>query len=253
MSNPTPSPLSASCQRDDALERANWVRHERRLLREKIRRLAPPDGAALAARVLINPPAFAQTMTVARLLTAVHGVGKPRAKEIAGQRVTRRLGAVSARERERIAAECQRRAAHLKTLNVTVRTDRDQALRALECANRVRIARARSLGELAEAASRANAAFRAAALISNPKRPVELDGLTVKAVVEAIPRVHTSTARPFMRRLALSDSTTLGMLSRSRAITVATALIENYGQGHDAVLLATGDVTGDAGRELLAA
>ena len=102
-----------------------------------------------------------------------------------------------------------------------------QALRALAAADKVRLARARALREIAQAPTTAAGAWRAAALI-NASRPGELDGLPVKAVLEAVPGVHQRATRQIMRPLALTDGTRLEMLSRSRSAQVATALINRH-------------------------
>jgi hypothetical protein len=104
---------------------------------------------------------------------------------------------------------------------------------ALNEGNQVRCGRAQALREVTCAPTRANGAFRAAAILTSEKRPAELDGLAVQLVIEAIPRVQAHTARQLLGPLKISDTTTLGMLSRSRAVTVASALVERYGRGHE--------------------
>jgi ribosomal protein S13 len=233
MGSPTISPASTLHQRTRALKLANDVRRRRRELRDKIRRLEPHDGARLAARVLLHPPAYARTMTVTRLLTAVHGYGKSRAKEVAGRRAfDRQLGRLSEGERARIAKECCARAAHRKRVRMAAHPDREQAMRSIADANRVRLARSGALRAIADAPNRANAAFRAAGLITSTTRESDLDGLTVKAVLEAIPGIQTFKARQLLGPLKINDGATLGMLSRPRAASIASALIERYGQGY---------------------
>ena len=51
MSNATITPAAIARQRHNGLQNANRVRHQRRLLRGRIARLTPPDGAAMAGRV----------------------------------------------------------------------------------------------------------------------------------------------------------------------------------------------------------
>jgi hypothetical protein len=228
MSNATITPAAIARQRHNGLQKANRVRTQRRVLRERIADRAPLDGAKLVTKVLLEPPDYAQTMTVERLLRAVHGVGSVRAKAIAGPRNTSVLRALSTRDRVRIAVACQRGTAHLKHWRQSSTGNPNQARRALDDANRVRLLRAQTLRAISSAPEPTAGAWRAAALINNPARPVELNGLTVKAVLEAIPRVESFTARRIMRPLALTDSTRLEMLSRSRSAQVATALINRH-------------------------
>lgn len=240
MSGLTTNPTDRVYQRDDALHKANQVRHARKLLRSRIAQQEPRDGAKLAAQILLHPPQYAQTMTVERLLTAIHSFGSVRAKAIAGSCNARTLRGVSTHDRVRLAVACQRDAAHLKRWNPAPVSNADQARRALDDANRVRIFRAQTLREIKHAPDANAGAWRAAALINNPTRPVELDGLTVKAVLEAIPRVEAATARKIMRPLALADSTRLEMLSRSRSTQVATALLNRQSRLHAATRVADG-------------
>jgi hypothetical protein len=222
-------------QRRDALDRANRVRRRRRHLRDTIARATPATGASLAAGVLLAPPGYAQTMTVTRLLTAIHGFGKSRAKGTAGRHAhNNQLGALSGPERARIAAETQRVAAHLtRRVEAPQRRNRAQAMDAINDANQVRFRRSRALREVASAPSRGSGAFRAAAILTSAQRPAELDGLAVQAVIEAIPRVQEASARRLLGPLKVSDTTTLAMLSRARAVTVASVLIARYGRGYE--------------------
>jgi ribosomal protein S13 len=225
MSNNTASPGGPERQCDRALQKANRVRTQRRLLRERIAHRAPLDGAKLAAKVLLHPPDYAQTMTVERLLTAIHGIGTVRAKAIAGPRSKSVLRALSTHDRVRFAVACQRHAAHLKHWQQSTTTNPKQSMRALDDANRVRLLRAQTLRVISNAPDAVTGTWRAAALINNPTRPAELDGLTVKAVLETIPGIEAATARKIMAPLTLSDSTRLEMLSRPRSAQLAAALI----------------------------
>jgi hypothetical protein len=230
MSNPRTSQAVAR-QREDSLHKANHVRHQRRLLRERIARLAPPDGAALAARVLTHPPGHALGMSVERLLTAISSFGPVHASEVAGAASLTALGRLTGHERAEIASACQRRAAHLRGRRaIAPAPRREQALQALADADRVRLARAQALRLIAQAPTTVTGAWRAAALIRNSNRPQELDGLTIKAVLTAIPDVGGTCAQAVMEPLALSDRTRLAMLSPSRATRVAAAVIGRYGR-----------------------
>jgi hypothetical protein len=228
----TRSPEAIALQREEGLAKANLIRTQRRQLRQQIARLTPLEGAALAGRVLLEPPEFALSMTVSRLLTAVNGIGPARAKTIAGAHKTSPLVGLSHSERALIAGECERRAATLNGWQRRSRRspDRPQAMRALAGADRVRLSRAGALRAITQTPGAGLAAWRAATLINDSKRPRELDGLTVKAVLEAIPRVGDHGARALIGELALSDSTQLFMLSRSRAARIAAALITRHGR-----------------------
>jgi hypothetical protein len=228
MSISTITPTTLSHQRAHALARANRVRHQRRLLRERIARLVPPDGAAMAESVLLRPPDFALTMTVERLLSAVQGFGSVRVRAIARAHEESPLGALADEERAAIASACQDTAASLRGRRRIGRHDPTQALRALAGADRVRLARVNALRKIAQAPTSATGAWRAAALINSSSRLAELDGLALKAIVEAIPGVRKSTAWEIMQPLSLSDSTRLSMLSRTRAASIASALISRY-------------------------
>jgi ribosomal protein S13 len=229
MNNPTVNPAAVAHQREQRLQKASHVRHQRRLLRERIAALAPPDGAALAGRVLLHPPDYTLTMTVTRLLTAINGFGSVRAREIAGTHHTSPLGKLDDHERTAITSACRRRAAHLHGWQGPTQPPKpEQALRALARADQVRLERVRALRTIAQAPTTATGAWRAAALIVQTRRPEELDGLTVTAVLEAIPRVHAGIARQITTSLDLADSTRLGMLSRTRSTSVASTLIRRY-------------------------
>lgn len=228
MSNATITPAAIARQRQHGLQKANGVRHQRRLLRGRIARLTPPDGAAMAGRVLLHPPHYAQTMTVERLLTAIHGFGPVRAKAIAGTGSTSVLRELCTDDRVSIAVACKDHAAHLKHWHQSTTINANQSRQALDDANRVRLCRVQTLRGISAAPDALTGAWRAAALINNPRRHVELDGLTVKAVLEAIPGIETAIARKIMRPLALTDSVRLEMLSRSRSAQVATALINRH-------------------------
>lgn len=232
MGTTTRSPEAIALQRDERLAKANLIRTQRRLLRQQIAGLTPPDGAAVAGRVLLEPPEFALSMTVARLLTAVSGIGPVRVKAIAGTHKTSPLVGLSHSERVLIAGECERCAAGLngwqrRSCRIL---DRPQAMRALTDADRVRLSRAGALRLIAQTPGTGLATWRAAALINNSTRPPELDGLTVKAVLEAIPRVGDHGAQALIDELSMSDSTQLSMLSRSRSAQVAAAVIVRYGR-----------------------
>jgi hypothetical protein len=228
----TRSAASAVRQREEHLAKANLVRRRRRLLRQRIAALEPPAGAALVARVLLAPPEFAQRMSVGRLLTATTGVGAVRAKAIAGAATTRPLGSFSNQERASIASACTRRVASLEGLGRRrpQQHERSQAMRALASADRIRLARAGALRMITQTPGTGLAAWRAASLINATARPVELDGLTVKAVLEAIPGVGERAAGALLGELALTESTQLLMLSRSRATRAAGVLIARHGR-----------------------
>jgi hypothetical protein len=211
--------------RQHALEKANRIRRKCRRLRERIAELPPSDGAALVAKVLLDPPEFTASLKIARLLRAIHGFGAVRAQKIAGPRARTSIGELSYRERVRIAAECVRRSESLSRRKPTPAPQRAASERALLGANQVRIARAQELGEIALARDPVQGAFRAGKLIISTTRPEPLDGLTVLAVLEAVPRMGDRAARKFMARLNVGDRTELWMLSRSRAVALATALI----------------------------
>jgi hypothetical protein len=211
-------------EREARLRKANLVRERRRELRERIAGLAPPDGAALVASTLLEVPDYTRSMRVGRLLRAINGFGEDRARKTAGAHTTSQLGQLSISKRAAIAEECEFRAAHLKT-HRGPQSDPELALQALAAADRVRLARAHALTQIAKAPTSTLGAWRAAALISNGARPTDLGGLTVRAVLEAIPGVHTEIARKIMEPLALTDTSRLEMLSRVRASRVAVDLI----------------------------
>jgi hypothetical protein len=217
-------------QRTAALAQANRVRHRRRLLRQRIARRDPPQGAALACATLLHPPDYARTMTVERLLTAINAFGSVRAKAIAGQHQRAALDALDAEDRARIAARCQQAAANLAARHRHGPVDHEQAMRALAGADRVRLARACALRAIARAPGRGTAAWRAAVLISASSRSPELQGLTVHAVVEAIPKVGETATRRLLEELQLSGGVRLEMLSRARAARIAATVLARYGQ-----------------------
>jgi hypothetical protein len=221
--------LEVERQRSDALARANRIRSKCRDLREHIAEMEPNQGAALVARVLLNPPAFAAKLKTARLLQAIHGFGAVRAQKIAGDRARVPIGQLSYRERVRIAAQCVRRAEGLRRRTPPPAPTREVSEVALFGANQVRIARAKELREIAAARGSTQGLFRAAKLLNATQHPPGLDKLTVLALLEAVPGIGTSAARKFLRKHDVGERIELWMLSPSRALTLATALIAEQG------------------------
>ena len=218
-----------------ALEHANAVRVARRDARERIKCLPPVTGAHLAKQIMLEPPEWANGMSLDRLLSAIRGFGDARIKQVAGGAAKVPLSQLGDVVRAAIASECARDAEHLSERRRSPIPDIGgripQAQQALAEANRVRLARARALARIAQAPSRVIGTFRAAGLIGNSRRGNEFDRLAVKKVLAAIPDVGVTGAGALMAELGILESTQLGMLSEARSRQIAVAVRQQYGAG----------------------
>lgn len=215
-------------QRTAALAQANHTRSQCKRLREEINAQPPREGAILVARVLLKPPQFLANMKTGRLLLAIHGIGAKRAREIARLRLATPIGALSIHERVRIAAETVRRCEHMVRKQPPRTPAPEVSARALLDANQIRFARSGACHDISRARDPLQGAFRAAKLIIASDRAVELDGLSVLAVLEAVPGMGNKRARRVLEQLHVGISIELRALSRPRAVALASALIAQY-------------------------
>lgn len=227
-------------KRMTALGHATAVRVARRDARERIKRLPPITGAHLAKQIMLEPPEWANSMSLDRLLSAIRGFGDVRIKQVAGGAAKVPLSQLGDVVRAAIANECAWDAEHLSERRRSplphIEQRIPQAQEALAEANRVRLARARKLAHIAQAPNRVIGAFRAAGLIGNSRRGDEFDRLAVKKVLVAIPDVNVTRASALMAELGILESTQLGMLSEIRARQIAVATRGRYGAGRFGVI-----------------
>jgi hypothetical protein len=219
--------------RMDALGHANAVRVARCDARERIKRLPPLSGARFAEQIMLEPPEWANNMSLERLLGAIRGFGDVRIKQVAAGAATAQLGQLSYAVRAAIASECVRNAERLsegrRSPRPHIEQRTSQAQEALAEANRVRLARVQALAHIAQAPNRVIGAFRAAGLIGNSRRGNEFDRVAVKKVLAAIPEVSATRVDELIAELGILESTQLGMLSETRSRQIAVVVRQRYG------------------------
>ncbi len=220
--------FSRRCSVQELNRRSAEIRTRRAHLKRQLKALPPATGAALVKGILLKPPVWAQTMSVHTLICAIHGFGPDRARKILTANQARAsIASLEAAERARVAAACERAAAHLRKRKAPP-VDPRQAAEALRRAQHVRLARAHTLAEIAQAPDTGRGAVRAAALIATTTRPCELDALRVRRVLGAIPGISLNRATTLMARVALGEAATLRALSSPRASALTRALLERY-------------------------
>jgi hypothetical protein len=218
----TTIPPNPDVQRRKSLYKANAVRRRRRDTRAAIKQLAPPIGAQAACEILLGVPDWAASMSVARLLRAVNGIGSVRAARIAGVNANTPLSRLDSTARAVIARRTVRAAAPLRkrggALPAPLPVNRyAQAQEALQSANRIRFACADELRYIADPEDLQQRAARAADLIADSARGSDLDGLPLGKILEAAFGRRDRSAARIILALRLRSTTQLGMLSTSRA------------------------------------
>jgi ribosomal protein S13 len=229
-------PFAVRRQQAAALAKGNGYRSQRAELRRESKRRTPSVGAERVRAILLAPPECMATITVERLIRSIHGFGAVKATQIAGRSKSKRLCDLRDSERARIADECTRRAADMVMRALPTAPNPTQASHALQTATRVRLARVEARREIT---GDSDPAARAAALIADPGRDPDLDGMTVQSVLEAIPRVGETRTRKILGMLAMNAATTLAGLSPARAkqlATIVTLASEPRVEAHPAVI-----------------
>jgi hypothetical protein len=218
----TTIPPNPDVQRRKALDKANAVRRRRYDTRAAIEQLAPPNGAQAACEILLGVPDWAASMSVARLLRTVNGIGGVRAARIAGVNANKPLSRLDSTARAAIARRTVRVAATLRKRGGALPTPLPvnryaQAQEALQTANRIRLACAGELRYIAEPKDLQKRAARAANLIADSARGSDLDGLPLGKILEAAFGRRDRSAARILLALRLRSTTQLGMLSKGRA------------------------------------
>jgi hypothetical protein len=202
------------------------IRTRRAHLKRGLQALPPATGATLVKGILLKPPTWAQTMSVETLIRAINGFGPERTRKILTATQARAsIASLEGPECVRLAAACERDAAHMHKRRCAAPVDHRQAAEALRRAQHVRLTRAHTLAEIAQAPDTRGGAVRAVALIATTTRPSELEDLRVRSVLEAIPGISINRANKLMDSLALGETATLRVLSSPRANALTRVLL----------------------------
>lgn len=200
-------------QRMTALQKANEIRTKRSQLKRDIK-----AGDVLAAQVVADPPAWAETMRVVLLLRAVPGVGPAKIRrglERYGVSASATLGSLSIRQRAALAALVE------KTPRCRTAPGRGDWQPAMKLANTVRLDRARLHAEVMSLPA-VERTERVAGLLESP--PMCLASLPAADLLTWAHRVGWHRAVRFLRASRVPTARTVGMTTARQRAALAACL-----------------------------